>query len=51
MDQETKDTIIQQIRETETAVEPKLAETVVVQKPARKVTKRKVVLNQIPTDK
>jgi hypothetical protein len=34
-----------------TAPEPKLAETVVVQKPARKVTKRKVVLNQIPTDK
>jgi hypothetical protein len=34
-----------------TAPEPKLAETVVAQKPARKVTKRKVVLNQITTDK
>ena len=37
--------------QTEAAPEPKLAETVVAQKPARKVTKRKVVLNQIPTDK
>jgi hypothetical protein len=37
--------------QTETTPEPKLAETAVLQKPARKVTKRKVVLNQIPTDK
>ena len=39
------------VLEQEPVVEPKLAETVVAQKPARKVTKRKVVLNQIPTDK
>ena len=37
--------------QSEAVPEPKIAETVVVQKPARKVTKRKVVLNQIPTDK
>jgi hypothetical protein len=57
---ETEEVVEQLMTEpepTETVVEPeaapetKLAETVVVQKPARKVTKRKVVLNQIPTDK
>lgn len=48
---EPRETVVEPPEQTAAASEPKLAETVVVQKPARKVTKRKVVLNQIPTDK